>query len=311
MILRSLRSALLLWPCVLAAVDLPMELSKRAGALAGAEQWAVAGAPGWWFLTRELRSYGQGALPYDPLPAILDADRQIRAAGAKLLLVPVPGKVALAPEHLAPEFAGARCDAVHRAFYARAVAAGIAVLDLTDDLSALRAAGTEPHCRQDSHWSPAAMRLAAERIAAQLALPAGDAVYVASPTNVTATGDLPKRAGVENPTEESLQIETVRRSNGTAVGTDRSSSVLLIGDSHGLVFGSGLLAREAGLADHLALRLGRAIDNGANQGDGVNQTRAALARRGNALVGKQAVIWVFSSRALTETDGGWRIIPLQ
>ena len=73
---------------------------------------------------------------------------------------------------------------------------------------------------------------------------------------------------------------------------DRNSPVLLIGDSHTLVFNDGgdLHTRGAGLADHLTLELGFAIDHIGIRGSGTTVPRIELARRKDNLKGKKLVI---------------------
>jgi alginate O-acetyltransferase complex protein AlgJ len=92
-----------------------------------------------------------------------------------------------------------------------------------------------------------------------------------------------------------------------APGSDRNSPVLLIGDSHTLVFNDGgdLHTRGAGLADHLAIELGTAIDHIGVRGSGTTVPRITLARRRDNLKGKKLVIWCFSSRQFTESSNGW------
>jgi alginate O-acetyltransferase complex protein AlgJ len=84
-----------------------------------------------------------------------------------------------------------------------------------------------------------------------------------------------------------------------------------MGDSHTLIFHDPLLfARGAGLPDHLALRLGLAVDLVGVRGSGATSTRIELLRRKDNLEGKKLVIWCFSFREFTESTTGWRKVPV-
>jgi alginate O-acetyltransferase complex protein AlgJ len=129
----------------------------------------VAGSDGWLFLTNELRHLGAGdfwgpeaakvsraARPQDadPLPAILDFQKQLAAAGIELVMLPVPPKALVHADRLLPPAklpppASTALGQFHELLRSK----GVAVLDLTADFAEAAAAGREPYCRQDSHWS--------------------------------------------------------------------------------------------------------------------------------------------------------------
>ena len=95
---------------------------------------------------------------------------------------------------------------------------------------------------------------------------------------------------------------------------DKTSPVILLGDSHTLVFHSGqeLHGTGAGLADQLAAELGIAVDVIGVRGSGATPARVNLLRRAKAepayLAGKKAVIWCFAAREFTESTG-WSLVP--
>jgi alginate O-acetyltransferase complex protein AlgJ len=92
--------------------------------------------------------------------------------------------------------------------------------------------------------------------------------------------------------------------------------VILLGDSHTLVFHSGgdMHASGAGLADQLALELGFPVDLIGVRGSGATPARISLYRRvrGDAdyLKKKKLLIWCFTAREFTEATSGWRIVPV-
>ena len=71
-----------------------------------------------------------------------------------------------------------------------------------------------------------------------------------------------------------------------------------------------LFARGAGLPDHLVRRLGFPVDLIGVRGSGSTTTRIELLRRKDNLQGKQLVIWCFSFREFTESETGWRKVPV-
>ena len=92
----------------------------------------------------------------------------------------------------------------------------------------------------------------------------------------------------------------------------RESPILLLGDSHTLVFHAGedMHGTGAGLADQLALELGFPVDVVGVRGSGATPARINLLRRKDNLAGKKLVIWCFSAREFTEATGGWRLVPV-
>lgn len=317
-------------------------LAQAVAAAEKAGRSVLKGADGWLFFVPELRSltvgpfWGDAAARVsrcgnpkqaDPLPAILDFHRQLKEAGIELLLVPVPQKAAIYPDKLGPILGGGAVPPAEPApafarFYELLRSNGVAVADLSAEFRALRARGTpDLYCHQDTHWSSAGCRAAARLIAGQLkskswpAPPAG-AALVSEERKVEIAGDL--WSMLEDPAAPKEQL--VLASVGTRDGDDLrpvepapASPVLLLGDSHALVFQAGgdLHARGAGLADHLALELGFPVDLIGVRGSGSTASRQNLLRRADGLTGKRVVIWCFSARELTESFSGWRVLPIR
>jgi alginate O-acetyltransferase complex protein AlgJ len=301
-------------------------LAKRCGADAPS---AIKGMDGWLFLTAELRSYSRGRFwgadaaainptgkDQDPLAAIVAFDAMLKKAGITLILAPVPGKVTVYADQLDPALATpGRWDDLHQAFFADLTKAGVQVVDLVPDFMALRKQGENAYCKQDSHWSPAAMRLTAQRLAALIKpQPWYAAVPKKTPTlkpvSIEVAGDLSDLVVPKNEAKETLAIEQVEF-DGAPVESDDKSPVVLMGDSHTLVFNNGqLLADRAGLPDHLGAELGFAVDSVGVMGSGANGSRMTLARRKDNLAGKKCVVWVFTAREFTESLQGWKQIPV-
>ncbi len=306
-------------------------LGRRAADATERGASVVRGSEDWLFLTSELRHLGAGpfwgaaAAGADPLPVIVDFQRQLAGAGIELLLVPVPPKSILfpgaalaAPADSLPAQAP-RLDPHHQAFYAALRTRGVEVLDLVPAFREARAAGGELYCRQDSHWSGAAARIAARRIAEELQ----DRRWLAEiePEQlaveeglVEIEGDLAR--GIDGDLgSERLRLWFVGRRRGERlepVAPSEQSPLLVLADSHGLVFHAGgeMHAASAGLPDHLAFQLGHPVDLIAVLGSGVNAPRVTLARHPERLRGKRCVIWLFSAAAFSESFDGWQSIEV-
>lgn len=314
--------------------------AERAGAM------AVEGKDGWLFLTAELRHIGVGKFwgdeagrvtratdpaNADPRPAILDFKKQLDEAGIELIFVPVPPKAMIYPDMIdgkvVPGADGKppRLDSWHRGFYEKLREDGVNVLDLTADFLAARAAGGPAlYCKQDTHWSGQACIVAAQKIAAEI----GDRPWLKDLTTkklnsetkeAEITGDLWASLNKPDLPKEKLPLRSVREE--TAEGPkppadDRSSPIVLLGDSHNLVFHAGddMQAAGAGLADQLALELETAIDVLGVRGSGATPSRINLYRRSKAdpdyLAGKKLVIWCLSAREFTESPG-WKKVPVK
>lgn len=291
------------------------------------ENIAIPGADGWLFLRAELRHIGVGqfwgesaakvskaASPEkaDPLPAIIDFHAQLEAAGIELILVPVPCKALVYADKLGGAADG-RLDTVHQEFYQQLAAKGVKVLDLADAFEKEKATGPLLYCKTDTHWSPYACELTAKLIKQRLGAPAWlkakPGTFTTATEKRTIAGDLTGGKG-----SEELPVRVVTSADNSAL-EDKTSPVILLGDSHTLVFHSGqeLHGTGAGLPDQLAAELGIAVDVIGVRGSGATPARLNLLRRAKAdpayLAGKKVVIWCFAAREFTESTG-WSVLKL-
>ncbi|HVW35679.1 MAG TPA: hypothetical protein VHB99_00170 [Pirellulales bacterium] len=300
---------------------------------------AIAGQEGWLFFVPELRSltvgpfWGEHAARVsrsskpeyaDPLPAIVGFHSQLKKAGVELLVVPAPAKAAVYPELVVPgvrrNAAGMlRYDLQQQAFYELLGKQGVQVVDLLPVFLDHRDDAAGMYCKTDSHWSSAAISLAAKAIAERVRDRAWlterkPAKYETETREQEISGDLARMLDESLPAREQLPLSFVGVREGAAlvpIATDRESPVLLMGDSHTLVFHDPeLFARGAGLPDHLALQLGAPVDLIGVRGSGATTTRIELLRRRDNLKGKKLVIWCFSFREFTESFTGWREVPV-
>ena len=305
-------------------------LVEKVAALEKKNAAVLTAADGWSFLTSELRFLAQGKFwganaaqtsrarkAADPIPAIVDFHRQLKARGIELLLVPVPAKAAIYPEKVAPGLVVSANDSAPslQEFYGELRGRGIDVLDLTAVFARSRDNARGPvYCRTDSHWSGVGCAVAGEAIAQQIrakisALPAARE-YARTWNEVSITGDLASLAGAgPKPVPERIAVRQI----ASAVQPDANSPVLLLGDSHTLVF-HDFLAERAGLLDQLTAELGFAPDLIGTRGSGATPVRISLYRRSQNdpqfLAHKKIVVWCFAAREFTEADQGWVVQPI-
>lgn len=299
-----------------------------AKAAADGDSMAVPGKDGWLLLRSELRHIGVGHFwgdaaakvskatspaNADPLPAIVDFNEQLKGQGIELIVAPVPCRALVYPEAIdkaAPE----RLDAVHQQFFKLLGEKGVKVLDLAQTFSEAKAKpGSQLlYCKTDTHWSPFGCEVTAKEIKKMLGAPAWlngkPDQFTTKQSTRTIVGDLTDGKG-----SEELPARIVSAGAGTL--EDKASPILLLGDSHTMVFHSGadLHGAGAGIADQLAAELGVAVDVIGVRGSGATPARVNLLRRAKAdpnyLGRKKVVIWCFAAREFTESTG-WSVFKL-
>jgi alginate O-acetyltransferase complex protein AlgJ len=218
-----------------------------------------------------------------------------------------------------------RLDLHHKKFYALLAARGVDVVDLYPVLAAERKGPKGPaYCRTDTHWSGRACVLAAETLAKRIKRKdwyegARKSTYATEEREVTIAGDLTRGlpAG-KKPGKETLTLRFVGTKGGRGlapVAPDANSPVVLMADSHGLVFHAGedMHCKGAGLADQLAYELGFPVDLVAARGSAATPVRMTFCRSGlkpGYLDKKKVVIWCVAAREFTETMG-WSKVPVK
>ena len=312
------------------------ELAQQFQALQNANAQVLARTDGWLFFAPELRFLSVGKFwgneairiarsrkpdEADPAPVIIDFCNQLKQRGIGLLLVPVPPKAAIYPEKVLPQ-----CDLRGESgapyltrFYDELRQNGVEVLDLAPLFLEQRESEHGPiFCRTDTHWSGNGCVVAAEAMAAKIrgtmSVPRRRE-YAADWKEIQFTGDLvsllPRDAAKPGPEKAFVRV-IGDKSGGGSVQPDADSPLLLLGDSHTLVY-HDFLTEGAGLVDQLAHELGFAPDLIGTRGSGATAVRVSLYRRSHKdpgyLAKKKMIIWCFSARELTEADA-WSRIPV-
>ena len=297
------------------------------GVFASGNEKVIVGSDGWLFYASDFnylanpgflrpeRLYKRklkGGQP-DPVSAVLDFQRQLKARGIRLILLPVPAKPMLYGDKLGGNAAvgsvlqNPSFDKFRRAMEAN----GITVLDLASEFALLRLAGTEPYLKTDTHWTPEAMEIAAAELAERVS---GKKVQPYSATRqMTHLGDIAAMLKLQMP-EKFFPAETVtiRPCENFRVVPD--APVLLLGDSFSNIYSVPAMqwGEKSGLAERLSAYLGCNIDVIARNDAGAFATREFLSnelRRGrDRLAGKKVVIYEFAIRELA--DGNWKMLDL-
>jgi len=324
------------------AVDSVRDQIKAKGEAANtAQKMAVAGSDGWLFFTPELRYLGAGpfwgenaaaashvsnASAKDPLDPIVDFNDQLSKAGIQLLVVPVPAKAAIYPDKLidgaAPD-ANNRIDADQVEFLKVLNAKGVKTLDLGPVFLQYRKDHPEAqplYCKTDSHWSGQGIAVAADAIGDYVKkqswyAAAKKGAYKEMKISVAADGDLLSLIDGDKPAQETFNLTSVvsTGAGNPLIESDPASPLLLLGDSHNLIFSagrdSGMIAQGAGFPENLTSRIKFAPTVEAVMGSGATPARVNLVRKPDELKGKKLVIWLFTAREFTEGQG-WKKVPV-
>ncbi len=235
---------------------------------------------------------------HGPAPAIKQFAADLKERGIRLLLVPIPIKPTIYPEKIADLTAPlTHPDAA--AFYADL---DIEILDLTDAFIAAKN-HRQVYLKQDTHWTPETMQVAAKVVAAELAEFKGDTEYTLTSVKRSHIGDLVKKLEIEEHfKEEEVTLQVV-----SGKTRDTKSPILLLGDSFVNIFGDPAIGFgdgsedriNAGFAEHLAAALKRPIDVIAKNGDASTGVRQDFGKRpDNEVRAKKAVIWLIAARDL-------------
>src|SRR5437764_1887124 len=313
------------------------ELTAKSRSAESERAAVIAGADGWFFLSSDIRFLSVGQFwgadaakvsrshkpeAADPIPAIVDFHDQLKKRGIDLLLLPVPPKAAIYPEKILPDvdLQGESAAPVLARFYQELRERGIDVVDVAPVFLQNRASEHSPvFCKTDSHWSGFGCVLAAQTITEKIrekfaAQPRKN--YAADWKQTTIKGDLVDLGGskTKNVEPEKIAVRTISdKETGAATIPDPNSPLLIMGDSHTLVF-HDFLAEKSGLLDQVAYEIGFAPDLIGTRGSGATAVRITLYRRTRKepdyLAKKKVIVWCFAAREFTESDQGWDKVPV-
>ena len=248
-----------------------------------------------------------------PLDAIKTFASQLNEFGVELILVPIPVKPMIYPEYLGHTASAPVTHPDAAAFYSRISALpNVEVIDLSEAFWKLKDT-TRVFLKQDTHWAPPAMELAAGRISALVSARSwhtpGKGLQPAVPEKRRSQGDLVEKLDIG---PGSFMEETIEVTPVTGQTRDQDSPIVLMGDSFTNIYADAIgldWGKGAGFAEHLALRLGVPIDVIAINGGATTEVRAALAQRKGSMAmmkKKKIVIWTITARDLLLSESGAR-----
>ena len=307
---------------------------------AGSEE-AYVGKDGWLFYRPDvdalaMRPSGEGGAAR----AIARLGAELASRGIRLVVVPVPGKAAIHPEQLAVE-GGSFSHPIQPAVAERLAEDVKAVWDAEAakekldanlaptvfDPSGLlweskQSTGRTQFLRTDSHWTPQAMEAVASALARIVGQPsAADHAALAAnePVEIEAAGDTALMLDLPGDStflaKEKVAISPVLSREGEPWQPDRSSPVLLLGDSYTNIFSKADLGwgDSAGLAEHLSRYLGFSVDRLSRNDAGARSAREMLAAEARKnpewLECKKVVVWELAMREVV--NGDWVDVSLE
>jgi len=258
----------------------------------------------------------------EALAAIVSLRDQLEARGIGLLIVPAPNKESVYPDKLtrrAEALAGVVCPETRRVLSGLKVA-GVEVVDLFELFAKARKAraGASLYLAQDSHWSPAGARLAAEAVARRVLekgwIRRAEAEYEEKSAPLERTGDvlrmlqapaLERRLGPE----AILCAQVARRDNHQLYRDQAGSELLVLGDSFLRIYQTDEPG-SAGFIAHLARALKRPLVSIVNDGGASTLVRQELCRRPALLAKVKVVVWEFVERDICLGTEGWQAVEL-
>ncbi|MBL9138440.1 MAG: hypothetical protein JNK85_21405 [Verrucomicrobiales bacterium] len=308
------------------------QLAQFAGLKDGGSK-AIVARDGWYFykpglldlVARSAPTVSPAGDTNDPVVAILHFRDQLAARGIRLVIMPVPNKESIYPDRLTARAAHLKGIIAPRTaeFQRRLNDAGVEWIDL---FAAFRDARLESgaevqpplYLRQDTHWSPRGVALAAQTAARRLRelgwVQPGRVRYGERPAPVQRLGDILQMLQVPDleqrvPPEAVDCIQIVQRDSGEPFRETSDAEVLLLGDSFLRVFQQDAPG-SAGFAAHLARELEQPVQFLVNDGGGSTLVRQELSARPAYLTGKKVVLWEFVERDLGLGREGWKQVPL-
>lgn len=301
----------------------------------GQDGWVVvvselryaAGGP-FWGMDGPAANPKTGLMGCDPVPAILDFQRQLARRGIQLIFMPVPTRIVVHPEAVLGRAALAglpRVPHLHSPeteFYRLLRGKGVEVVDLTPIFLQHR---DDPHgplfVPSETHWTPYGVAVGVQEVGRLVKKQPWYAGVARSRYETTweprawrghVYRDLHDKAGLPDRPPDRLWMRTVRRQ--TPDGPVRvqmrnpDSPVLVLGDSNSVFW----FEQESSLPHQLAAELGFDVDILSTTGGGSTNTRVNLARTAQATPGylesKKVVVWCLASR--TFRDSSWWRIPI-
>ena len=289
---------------------------------------ALVGRDGWLFYKPgfdDLVAPVRRPVTNDPVAEIVVFRDQLAARGIRLLVVPAPNKESVYPEKLTRRVDAGRMviSPSTRELMTRLKEANVEYADLFAVFAGARTnaalADEGPfYLRQDSHWSPAGVALAAKAVAQQLTgegwVKPGSTDYRGKPAPVERLGDVLRMlqsAHIESCAvpEKAACVQVFNAVTGQLYEDRTDSEVLVLGDSFLRIYQQDEPG-AAGFIAHLAKELKQPVTSIISDGGASTLVRQELHRRPGFLKNKKLVVWEFVERDIHLGTEGWQPVPL-
>ena len=310
-----------------------------ANLLSTTEELTIKGQEGWLFHREDLKqiTYNQfwgnsavnipisrNAAQADPYTALKAYNNECKKAGIRLLVVPIPPKAAIYPDYLATNSSkiplNVELTPFTNQFYKELQKAGVEVLDVRRAFFDARKNGIKVYCMRDSHFSGEGAGIVSGEIAKQIKTESwykdiAKIEYVKARNEIDITGDLCSTLAGNTFAPEKIVIQTITNTEGNFIEKNPQSPVLLLADSHGLVYNEGgdMFAVGSGLFDLLSADLGFDINMLAIKGSAGRTARISLYRElkktPEELNNIKVIVYCFTAREFT--SGAWGVVPLR
>lgn len=310
-----------------------------ANLLSATEELTIKGQKGWLFHREDLKqiTYNQfwgnsavnipisrNAAQADPYTALKAYSNECKKAGIRLLVVPIPPKATIYPDYLATNSSKISLNIgltpFTNQFYKELQKAGVEVLDVRRAFFDARKNGIKVYCMHDSHFSGEGAGIVSGEIAKQIKTESwfkdiAKIEYVKARNEIDITGDLCSTLAGDTFAPEKIVIQTITNTEGNFIKKNPKSPVLLLADSHGLVYNEGgdMFAVGSGLFDLLSADLGFAINMLAIKGSAGRTARISLYRElkktPEQLNNIKVIVYCFTAREFT--SGAWGVVPLR
>ena len=267
---------------------------------------AVPGSDGWAYYHPDVRYLGEAYFRAckpegpgeDPALVIADFAEQLGRRGIHLLVVPVPSKPGVAPEHLRHGLAPSLDLAAHtRRFIGELRGRGLDVIDLQAAFVQRRLGkpdGPPLYLAADTHWTGEGARLAASLLAARVRAAIGaeplqpSRNYRREEVPVQRRPDIPRMSRLPGEAtafpKETTTAFRVLDENGDPYADDDEAQILLLGDSFSRIYQTDE-PEAAGLIANLAYELRTPLSSIVNDGGASTLVRQELARNMDLLHG--------------------------
>ena len=296
--------------------------------------------PKWLFLRNELNHVGKGefwnknwaevsASGKDPLEIFLAFKTKLDSLGVEFIYVPIPAKVTIYPDRFSNAIAIKNgLPAINDLYQMKPYLdkfreSGINVIDIEPLLKERRKTESfSSYCKTDSHPSPWTCQMIASILSEKINSldwskkykKNSDVSFVKGDAEtIQVFGDLISNEGRESWTPEKLSLTKVYSikdgKKSQVIPDDDSSPVIVMGDSHTLIYheGDDMHASGAGIVDHLQEKIGFKIFLAASRGSS-SQALRQIYKGKEFWEEKKMLIWISSIREFTE-ERRWLQLP--